>query len=124
MPSRLTGLGPVITVRAVSRHLFRSHDLAPINGLAQSITRRTNQGEPLLGTICLGLMALFLACGTIGMLRLLCRSLLVNPAHPAFHIADDGLPIIVHMDVLDADKLLPAITQASKNLNLGRKSPH
>jgi hypothetical protein len=24
------------------------------------------------------------------------------------------------MDVLDADKLLPAVTQASKNLNLGR----
>jgi hypothetical protein len=30
-----------------------------------------------------------------------------------FHIADDGLPTIVHMDVLDADKLLTAGTQAS-----------
>jgi hypothetical protein len=27
--------------------------------------------------------------------------------------ADDGLPAIVHMDMLDADKLLPAVTQAS-----------
>ena len=27
-----------------------------------------------------------------------------------FHVADDGLPAIVHMDVLDADKLLPTIT--------------
>jgi hypothetical protein len=33
-----------------------------------------------------------------------------------FHIPDDGLPTIVHMDVLDADKLPPAVTQASKNL--------
>jgi hypothetical protein len=38
-----------------------------------------------------------------------------------FHIADDGLPTIVDMDVLDADKLLTAIPQASKNLNLRRK---
>ena len=30
-----------------------------------------------------------------------------------FHIADDGLTTVVHMDMLDADKLLPAITQAS-----------
>jgi hypothetical protein len=58
-------------------------------------------------------MALFLACGTIGTLRLLYRSLLVNPAHSAFHIADDGLSTIVYLDVLDSDKLLPAITQAS-----------
>jgi undecaprenyl pyrophosphate phosphatase UppP len=41
-----------------------------------------------------------------------------------FHIADDGLPTIVHIDVLDADKLLPAVTQASTNLNLGCVSPH
>jgi hypothetical protein len=27
-----------------------------------------------------------------------------------FHIADHGLPTIVHMDVLDANKLLPAET--------------
>jgi hypothetical protein len=40
------------------------------------------------------------------------------------HIADDGLPTIIYMDVLDADKLLPAVTQASKNLNLGCISPH
>ena len=41
-----------------------------------------------------------------------------------FHIANDGLTTVVHMDMLDADKLLPAITQASKDLNLGRISPH
>jgi hypothetical protein len=38
-----------------------------------------------------------------------------------FHIADDRLPTIIHMDVLDADKLVTAIPQASKNLNLRRK---
>ena len=41
-----------------------------------------------------------------------------------FHIPDDSLSAIVHMDMLDAGKLLPAITQASKNLNLGRIGPH
>jgi hypothetical protein len=37
-----------------------------------------------------------------------------------FHIADDSLPTIVHMDMFDADNLLSAMTQASKNLNLRR----
>jgi hypothetical protein len=37
-----------------------------------------------------------------------------------FHIADDGLPTIVDMDMFDADKLMTAITQPSKNLNLRR----
>jgi hypothetical protein len=41
-----------------------------------------------------------------------------------FHIPDDGLPTIVHMDMLDADNLLASASKASKNLNLGRKSPH
>ena len=41
-----------------------------------------------------------------------------------FHIADESLPTIVHMDVLDANKLVPAITQASKDLNLGCIGPH
>ena len=41
-----------------------------------------------------------------------------------FHIADDGLPTVIHMNVLDADKLLPAITQASKQLYLHRKCLH
>jgi hypothetical protein len=36
------------------------------------------------------------------------------------HIADDGLPAIVHMDMFDADNLLSAMTQPSKNLNLRR----
>ena len=37
-----------------------------------------------------------------------------------FHIADDGLPTIVHMDVLDVDNLLTAVAQALENLNLSR----
>jgi hypothetical protein len=37
-----------------------------------------------------------------------------------FHIANDGLPSIVHMNVLDTHKLMTAITQPSKNLNLRR----
>jgi hypothetical protein len=41
-----------------------------------------------------------------------------------FHIADDCLPAVVHMHMLDAVKLLPAVTQPSKNLYLGRISPH
>ena len=36
----------------------------------------------------------------------------------SLHIADDGLPTVVHMDVVDVDKLLTAVTQASKNLRL------
>jgi hypothetical protein len=31
-----------------------------------------------------------------------------------FHVANDGLPAIVHMDMLDADDLLAAVTQAPK----------
>ena len=41
-----------------------------------------------------------------------------------FNVADDGLPPIVHMDVLDADNLLTAVTQAAENLNLRCISPH
>ena len=33
-----------------------------------------------------------------------------------FHIPNDGLPTIVDVHMLDADKLLPAVTQPSKNL--------
>jgi hypothetical protein len=40
-----------------------------------------------------------------------------------FHIADDSLPAIVPMDVLDAAKLLAAATQPLKDLNLGCTSP-
>jgi hypothetical protein len=40
-----------------------------------------------------------------------------------FHIADDRLPTIAHMHVFDPDKLLPAVPQASKNLNLHCISP-
>jgi hypothetical protein len=35
-----------------------------------------------------------------------------------FHIADDGLPTVIDVDVVDVDKLLTAVTQPSKNLNL------
>ena len=49
----------------------------------------------------------------------------VTPASVAmttaiFFIPDDGLTTIVHMDVFDPDKLMTAITQPSKNLNLHR----
>jgi hypothetical protein len=43
---------------------------------------------------------------------------------PTSHVADDGLPAFVHMNMLNADKLLPAVTQPSKNLYLGCISPH
>jgi hypothetical protein len=41
-----------------------------------------------------------------------------------FHIADDCLPAVVHMNMFDADKLLSAIAQPSKYLDLGGISPH
>jgi hypothetical protein len=48
----------------------------------------------------------------------------IGATHGLSHIADDGLTTIVHMDVLDAHKLLPAATQASKDFNLGCISSH
>jgi len=55
-------------------------------------------------------MALFLACRTMGsaptFASLTCSSTLyIRP----FYVANDGLPTVVHVDVLDANKLLPAI---------------
>ena len=44
-------------------------------------------------------------------------------AYAAFDIADEGLPTIVHMDVLDTHNLLTAVPQASKNLHLHRIRP-
>ena len=41
-----------------------------------------------------------------------------------FHIADDGLPTVVHMNMLNSNKLLPAVTQASKDFHLHRKCLH
>ena len=55
--------------------------------------------------------------------NLLRRPPLLNLRILLLHIADDGLPALVHVDVLDADKLLAAVTQASKNLNLHCISP-
>ena len=40
---------------------------------------------------------------------LLGRSIRACPSIRLFHIADNGPSTIVHMDVLDADKLLAAI---------------
>jgi hypothetical protein len=47
-----------------------------------------------------------------------------NLCSVVFHVADDGLPAVVHMDVLDADKLLASASKASKNLNLHCISSH
>jgi hypothetical protein len=41
-----------------------------------------------------------------------------------FHIADDGPPAVIYMNMFDADDLLPAMTHASKYLNLHRISLH
>ena len=41
-----------------------------------------------------------------------------------FHLANDGLSSVVHIDMLDADVLLAAVSQTSKDLNLRCKSPH
>ena len=35
-----------------------------------------------------------------------------------FHITDDGLPAVLHMDMLDANELLTTSSQASKYLDL------
>ena len=40
------------------------------------------------------------------------------------HVAHDGLPAVIYVDVLDVDKLMPATTRASENLNLQRKRLH
>ena len=37
-----------------------------------------------------------------------------------FHVADDGPPTVIYMNVLDTKVLMPAMTQAAKNLDLGR----
>ena len=37
-----------------------------------------------------------------------------------FHVADDGRPTVIYMNVLDTKVLMPAMTQAAKNLDLGR----
>src|SRR6516164_1943502 len=52
------------------------------------------------------------------------RISVVGPIAPSSHVPDNGLPTLIHMDMLDPDKLLPAVAQASKHLDLGRISPH
>jgi hypothetical protein len=37
-----------------------------------------------------------------------------------FHVAYDGLPTVINVDVLDANVLLPTVTKPSKRLDLGR----
>ena len=68
-------------------------------------------------------MALFLACGTIGAPTFVSLTARQPCTSGFFHIADDGLTTIVHMNVLDPEKLLPAVPQASKNLNLSLHKP-
>ena len=41
-----------------------------------------------------------------------------------FHIANDGLPAIIYVNVFDAHELLTAITQPSKDFYLKRESLH
>jgi hypothetical protein len=51
-----------------------------------------------------------MACGMTGTRQSFTSSAaLLNLRILLLHIADDGLTTIVHMDVLDADKLLAAI---------------
>ena len=38
----------------------------------------------------------------------------------SFHVSNNGLPAVVHMHMFDADKLVPAMTQAPKNFHLHR----
>jgi hypothetical protein len=45
-------------------------------------------------------------------------------AYPALNVAYDGLPTVIYMNVLNANVLLPAVTQPSKNLYLHRIRPH
>jgi hypothetical protein len=40
--------------------------------------------------------------------------------YPAFDVAYDGLPTVIDVNMLDANVLLPAVTQPSKNLYLGQ----
>jgi hypothetical protein len=47
-----------------------------------------------------------------------------NVAYPALDVAYDGLPTVIYMNMLDADVLLSAVTQPSKNLYLHRIRPH
>ena len=37
-----------------------------------------------------------------------------------FHVAYDGLPTVIDVDVLDANVLLPTVTKPSKHFDLGR----
>ncbi len=63
-------------------------------------------------------MALFCALRDNRHANLLRRPPLLNLRILPLHIANDGLPTIAHMDVLDAHKLLPSVMQASAKTNL------
>jgi len=41
-----------------------------------------------------------------------------------FHIANDGLSAVIYVNMLHADKLLPAMTQSSKDFHLQCKNLH
>ena len=47
-----------------------------------------------------------------------------NVAYPALDVAYDGLPAVIYVNMLDANVLLPAVTQPSKNLHLHRIRLH
>jgi hypothetical protein len=68
-------------------------------------------------------------CMTIGMLAIRPQQSLLSLSALTlrirlFHIADDGLPAVIHMNMLDADNLMSAVTQASENLHLRRIRLH
>ena len=69
-------------------------------------------------------MALFCALRDDRHANLLRRPPLLKLRILLLHIADNGLPTVIHMDMFDADKLLPAVAQALKDFNLGCISPH
>jgi hypothetical protein len=44
--------------------------------------------------------------------------------HVVFHGANNGLPAVTYMNMLNADELLPATAQASKDFDLHCVSAH
>jgi hypothetical protein len=46
------------------------------------------------------------------------------PAALILRIADNGLSTVVHMHMLDADKLMSSIAEPSKDFDVHRKSSH
>ena len=53
-----------------------------------------------------------------------CKSSRWVDGHVVFHVANNGLPAVTYMNMLNADELLPAAAQASKDFDLRRVSAH